>query len=161
MPLTKNIRQEILSGLKTDFAKITTGNGYSKTITNIVKGEVSLKKTNDTHILGYFFGQETREDENNDTQICNLPLIVYIEFKNTQDKESLTDIAELYIKDLEMFFRRDTSKVNPTAICSTLKKKQIIRYDIKETFPYIEGGNGIIGMVINIKYISSKTQNIF
>ena len=159
MALTKNIRQQILLILKTDFAKITVANGYGKTITNIVKGEVSLKETNDTHILGYFFGQETRDDQINVTQRCNLPLIVYIEFKNTQDAENLTDTAEIYIKDLEMFFRKDTSTVS--AVCTLGRIQQVIRYDIKESFPYIEGGAALIGMLINIKYISSKTQNIF
>ena len=159
MALTKNIRQQILSVLKTDFAKITVANGYGKTITNIVKGEVSLKETNDTHILGYFFGQETREDQVNENQRCNLPLIVYIEFKNTQDAENLTDTAEIYIKDLEMFFRKDTSTVS--AVCTLGRIQQVIRYDIKESFPYIEGGAALIGMLINIQYISSKTQNIF
>jgi len=159
MALTKNIRQQILLILKTDFAKITVANGYGKTITNIVKGEVSLKETNDTHILGYFFGQETRDDQINVTQRCNLPLIVYIEFKNTQDAENLTDTAEIYIKDLEMFFRKDTSTVS--AVCTLGRIQQVIRYDIKESFPYIEGGAALIGMLINIQYISSKTQNIF
>ena len=159
MALTKNIRQQILLILKTDFAKITVANGYGKTIANIVKGEVSLKETNDTHILGYFFGQETRDDQINVTQRCNLPLIVYIEFKNTQDAENLTDTAEIYIKDLEMFFRKDTSTVS--AVCTLGRIQQVIRYDIKESFPYIEGGAALIGMIINIQYISSKTQNIF
>ena len=159
MAATKNIRQEILSVLKTDFAKITVANGYGKTVTNIVKGEVSLKETNDTHILGYFFGQETREDQVNENQRCNLPLIVYIEFKTTQDAENLTDTAEIYLKDLEMFFRKDTSTVS--AVCTLGRIQQVIRYDIKESFPYIEGGAALIGMLINIQYISSKTQNIF
>ena len=161
MPATKNIRQQILYLLKTDFAKITVANGYNNTITNIKKGVIELKETNDTHILGYFFGEETREDEINETQICNLPLAVYIEFKHTQDAENLTDKAENYIKDLEMFFRRDTTKVVPTTTCSALRIAQVIRYDIKTIPPYMEGGDGIVAMIINIKYISSKTQNIF
>jgi len=159
MALTKNIRQQILLILKTDFAKITVANGYTYTITNIVKGAIELKETNDTHILGYFFGEETREDQNNETQRCNLPMMVYIEFKHTQDAENLTDKAENYIKDLEMFFRKDTSKV--TAVCVLDRIKQVIRYDIKAIPPYMEGGNGLVSMIINIQYISSKTQNIF
>jgi len=161
MSATKNIRQQILSVLKTDFAKITVANGYGKTITNIVKGAIELKETNDTHILGYFFGEETRDDEINGLQKCNLPLVVYIEFKHTQDKENLIDTAEIYLKDLEMFFRRDTSKVNPTAVCIAFKIAQVIKFDIKSLAPVIEGGAGTVAMLINIQYVSSKTQNIF
>jgi len=159
MATTKNIRQEILSVLKTDFAKITVANGYTYTITNIVKGAIELKETNDTHILGYFFGEETRDEQNNETQRCNLPLVVYIDFKHTQDAENLIDMAENYIKDLEMFFRKDTSKV--TSVCILDRIKQVIRYDIKSLAPVIEGGAGTVAILINIQYISSKQQNIF
>ena len=161
MAATKNVREQILASLTTSFAKITTTNGYSNTITEITKGLITIKDVTTTPHLCFDLVEEDREPENIDnTQDCTVLMYILVHIK--ANRGQFSEQGEIMLKDLEKHLRPDTTITSANA-CQLLSIRQLQSYDIVGTFKTLDlkAGEGSVSVALEIKYISSRTQDLF
>ena len=161
MAATKNVREQILASLTTSFAKITTTNGYSNTITEITKGLIKIIDVTATPHLCFDLVEEDREPENIDnTQDCTVLMYILVHIK--ANRGQFSEQGEIMLKDLEKHLRPDTTITSANA-CQLLSIRQLQSYDIVGTFKTLDlkAGEGSVSVALEIKYISSRTQDLF
>ena len=161
MSATKNVREQILSSLTTSFAKITTSNGYSNTITEITKGLITIKDVTTTPHLCFDLVEEDREPEGIDkTQECTVLMYILVHLK--ANRGQFSEQGEKMLKDLEKHLRPDTTITSANA-CQLLSIRQLLTYDIVGNYKTLDlkDCKGTVAVALEIKYISSRTQDLF
>lgn len=155
--MANSVRQDILTQLAADLAKITTANKYTNNISSsdITSGYLPLAKVNQYPKLFYGLGGEelTGTDEENGllVQKCNAFIGVY--FQNAD----LTAEYEKWIRDFKRLFWQDT-KMSSYSALQTIDGVE--SWEITEIMPYMENSTGSILITLEIKYTESIIEGL-
>jgi len=112
------IRQQIINHLKTDLLKISTANGYTRSIGKVTFGKLSLSDVNEFDAVQSCFslGADVTDDSKNESVLrVQLPVLiqVFIESKNDIDNENLiTDEAEVWLQNFDWFFYGGNTQID-------------------------------------------------
>ena len=161
MAATKNVREQILASLTTSFAKITTTNGYSNTITEITKGLITIKDVTTTPHLCFDIVEGDREKEGGD-RIQQSTVLMYVLVHIKANRGQFSEQGEIMLKDLEKHLRPDTT-IASANVCKLLNIRQLDSYDIISDYKTLDlkDGKGTVALAIEIIFYTSRTQDLF
>jgi len=156
-----NIRQALIENIETDLRKITTGNGYNNTVSNVKRMFIAPEQCNGIFPTLYFeFQNETKNTGINedDTYFYNTISLLIGGYVKTSNDISLTGVAVSEIEGL----------IQDIYDCVEKRKSQSFTIDqisyiepahVKGIYPYIVSDNNVVGGVVEVEIQYLQTED--